>query len=830
MSRFSRRRVALPIDSHLPNILQSLAQHRALVLAAAPGTGKTTRIPPAIVNDSSFCKKGECYVLLEPRRVAARAVARRIADENGWKLGQEVGYQVRFERQISAETRLRVMTEGVLTRKLIDDPYLEGIRGVILDEFHERSVHTDLAIALLKELQSTVREDLKIIVMSATIDTSSIAAFLGDSAVHEIDLRAYPVETRYLSESQRELDLNRVVRETLRAVRENDGDALVFLPGAREIERVVGELSRELGSSGFEVLPLYGALKPEDQDRVFQESSHRRVVVATNIAETSITLPKVRIVVDSGFAKVMRSDPSLGIDRLELGRISLASAAQRRGRAGRTAPGVAVRLWSRDDEHGFREFETPEIHRVNLAATLLSLLQIRGSIGGLEWFDAPRGSQLESASQLLRSLGAMTEEGALSEIGKRMLGFAVDPRIARVLVEAENLGCYESLLPVCATLSESGRVPTDWERGEGTSDLRPHERRWVESMRGRSTVKPGLAASPTLFKGDALATAAHARRDAIVRALLSGFSDWVGKRRADFSLDAILANGRGARIGSRALEHAKDWFLALSVREDRFQGRLQVRVDEGIAIAENDLRVEFAAEFDPHVAIRYDATTEAVTAWRVQGFRAIDLRPPERVPLDPSQAGETLYAAIADRAEEILGRNAAFASWLTRYRFWRKQTSTSGGDVVTAPEFDADAARQVLELAVQGCRSVAEVASKDLVSLLSVRFDHAFLQRIDREAPEAIRTPRGRTLKLVYENERVLGEIKIQDAFGWPESPRIMNGKVTVVLDLLAPNYRPIQRTDSLSRFWASTYSEVRKELRGRYPKHAWPENPMKPE
>lgn len=814
MSEPAKRKVALPIDSHLSKIVESLSQHRAIVLSAAPGTGKTTRVPPAIVSDPRLCGQGESYILLEPRRVAARAVARRIADENAWKLGQEVGYQVRFERKVSAQTRLRVMTEGVLTRKLIDDPYLEGIRGVILDEFHERSVHTDLAIALLKELQSTVREDLKMVVMSATIDTASIASFLADSVVHSVDLKAYPVETRYLDESLRELDLDRVTIETLRAVREHEGDVLVFLPGAREIERVVGELSRNLGSS-YEVLPLYGALKPEDQDRIFQESKRRRVVVATNIAETSITLPKVRIVVDSGFSKVMRSDPSLGIDRLELGRISLASAAQRRGRAGRTAPGVAIRLWSRDDEHSFREFETPEIHRVNLAATLLSLLQIRGKIDGLEWFDAPKNSQIVSATQLLRDLGAVTASGALSDIGRKMLGFAADPRIARVLVEAEALGAFESLLPVCAALSESGRVPFDWEKGDQCSDLRPHERRWVDSMRDR--------VSSAAIRSQKLSC-----REVIVRALLSGFSDWVGKRRADFSLDAVLANGRGARIAPRILEHAKDWFLALSVREDRFQGRLQVRVDEGIAITEGDLRAEFPTELDPRVSIRYDAATESVSAWRVQGFRAIDLRAPERVSLDASQAGETLFAAISDRAEEILIRNEGFANWLKRYRFWCKQVAVKDGSKIDAPSFDHEMAQRVLELAVQGCRSVSEVISRDLVALLSAEFDHPFLQRIDREVPESIRTPKGRMMKLTYESERVLGEIKIQDAFGWPESPRILNGKVTVVLDLLAPNFRPIQRTDSLSRFWASTYAEVRKELRGRYPKHAWPENPMK--
>jgi ATP-dependent helicase HrpB len=444
--------IPLPIDELVPRIVASLGQVPGAVVLAPPGAGKTTRLAPALL-DSVFLHEGKKSVLLlQPRRVAARAAATRIAEERGWRVGEEVGWQVRFERRIGPRTRLEVLTEGILARRLLGDPFLEGVGAVILDEFHERSIHTDLALALLRELQAGVREDLRLVIMSATMDAAPVAGFLGGAPVFESEGRLYPVEIRHLPKEDRAplWDLaGRAIHAA--AAMPECGHILVFLPGMSEIRRT----RERLGSLGGEVHVLHSTVSSEEQDRALRPCAGRKIVLATNIAETSLTIDGVRTVIDGGYARVPARDARLGVERLELRRISLASARQRAGRAGRTAPGRCIRLWTIEEEAAFPEHDVPELHRIDLAGTVL-LLKSWGiaDATAFSWFESPKADVLQSAEKLLVLLGAVDDAGALTAVGRQMAALPLHPRLARMLLEADARGTLADGALLAALLSE----------------------------------------------------------------------------------------------------------------------------------------------------------------------------------------------------------------------------------------------------------------------------------------------------------------------------------------------------------------------------------------
>jgi ATP-dependent helicase HrpB len=756
---------ALPIDAHVETVRDALRRARAAVLVAPPGSGKTTRVPPALVVD------GPCF-LLQPRRVAARSIARRIADEQGWTLGGEVGWQVRFERRFGPGTRLLVATEGVLTRRLQSDPLLAGFRTIVLDEFHERSLHADLALAFARQAWRA-RDDLRLLVMSATLDAGPVARFLDDCPLLDLPGRPHPIEVRY----EPRTPLVQAVRSVLGRP---GGHVLCFLPGAPEIRRVQAELGEV---AGCRVRPLHGTLSSEEQDLALAPSDERKVILATNVAETSLTVEGVTDVIDSGQHKVLRYDPSRGLDRLELERIPADSAEQRAGRAGRTGPGRVVRLW--DERDRLRPRREPEIERVDLAGPLLEVLAWGGDPAGFEWFEAPPPGGLAAAMGLLERLGAVSG-GRLTPEGKAMHRLPLHPRLARVLLAAGG-GARASA--ACAVLGEGWRPPVPGDPPTTDSDVLSAVDRLPEAPPGvrsaaRDLETSSLGAGPT----------DDPRDGKLLRALLAGFPDRVARRREPNSPRLVLSSGVGALLGRESGVRSAELLLALEVT-----GGVAGAASEAVVRVASRVEREWLEGVRSEVVHRFDEASASVRAFAQDGYDRLLLgeRP---VPPDPEAAAGLLAEAVERRG---LGEGAG--------RLGRR---------LRVAGLQADLHSAVVA-ACRGRTSLPDLAQPERW------LDAGTRSRLDRLAPERLALPSGRTTALDYrEDGSVVAAAKLQELFGLAESPRIGAGKVPVVFELLAPNGRPVQTTRDLRSFWERTYPEVRRELRGRYPRHPWPEDP----
>jgi len=847
----------LPIDPVLPEVIDSLRRTRSLVLVAPPGSGKTTRVPPAILRAGLLGAANPTLVLLQPRRVAARGAAARIAFENGWEVGGEVGYQIRFERRAGPRTRLRVETEGVLNRRLVADPFLEGVGAVVLDEFHERSLHTDLALAMLREVRDTVRDDLILVVMSATMDAGPVSEFLGGCPVVRTAGRAYPVEVVY-----RPTDRPGSAAAVAAAVEEalagpgDPGDVLVFLPGAEEIRRAGSHLAGLAARAGLEVLPLHGSLPEAEQARALRPSAagRRRVILATNIAETSLTIDGVRTVVDAGLARTAGYDPARGLDRLELGRISRASADQRAGRAGRTAPGRCVRLWSAGEQAGLAEHETPEVARVDLAGTVLAL-RAWGAADPARfgWFEPPPADRLEAADRLLGLLGAVRGPGrGLTDLGRRLLAVPAHPRVARLLVAAADAGRPAEGAALAALLSEKdiawagpaavgGRRP---DRARGSSDLltrldllaEAERRRFAPDLRD-SGIDPAAARQAARARDDYARVARRLAPGAPAPAPPGGFDDdvlreWVllaypdrVVRRRGSEATGVMVGGRGVRLDPASVVRDDEFFVALDPRDDRrvpgSTREARVRVASGIA-------VEWLDRFFPdgvrrERTVRFDDQRQRAVGVSSTYYLDLLVREDRNAAVDPGDASAALAGALAPEARAFLEADDAAAGWLARLALVRDAQPGAGW-----PDPDDEALADVLALACAGKRGVEEVKRVPFVPLLNGLLPYARRQALEELAPEALAVPSGSRVRLTYGPGRppVLA-VRLQELFGWRETPRIAGGRVAVVLHLLGPSYRPVQVTDDLASFWASAYFQVRKDLRARYPRHSWPDDPL---
>jgi ATP-dependent helicase HrpB len=809
-------RPALPIDLVLPDLLASLRERPSAVLIAPTGAGKTTRVPPALLDQV----EGR-IVMLEPRRIAARAAARRMADEGGWRVGEEVGYQVRFDQKAGQSTRILVVTEGILVQRLQSDPFLEDVGAVIFDEIHERSLHTDLSLAMARRVQREVRPDLKIVAMSATIDPGPIAEYL-DAPVIESEGRLHPVEIRYLD---RETPIATAVR---RALADTDGDVLVFLPGVGEIDRAAQALA---GDRDLAVLPLYGDLPAERQDEVLRPLDRRKVVLATNVAETSVTVEGVTAVVDSGLVRRMRYDPSTGLDRLELGKISRASADQRAGRAGRQGPGLCLRLWPAWEHPTLPERETPEIRRVDLAAPALQLLAWGESdLTAFGWLEPPDPAALASALQLLRRLEATDDHGVTST-GRLLARMPVHPRLGRLLLEGHRLGHPKEAALVAALLSERDPFPRA-PRGAGPrrasrSDLldrldalEAFERRdWSEDRLNAGAARFVLKARDQLAdmsrKELGTASGREPRDEALLKALLAAYPDRLAKRREPRSPRAVMVGGRGVRLAEESAVLDPDLFLCVDLDD---------RPGESLVRLASEVRPEWlpAERLSTTVDLIFDEEKERVIAWK-------------RIRYDDLVLTENEASASGEKAEQILTEAAAkhldralplddpeVAGFLARIRSLREWMPDLG-----LPLFDDDQLRGLLPALVAGRKSFPELRRAPLLPVLQGALTHEQLRAVEREAPQRLEVPSGSHIHLVYEPGRppVLAA-RIQELFGLAETPRVAAGRVAVLLHLLAPNQRPQQVTHDLRSFWENTYPQVRKELAGRYPKHAWPLDP----
>jgi ATP-dependent helicase HrpB len=759
----------LPIDTRLPAILDAIRQHRALVLTAEPGAGKTTRVPPALVEDGPV-------ILLQPRRAAARAIARRIAAERGWTIGAEIGWQIRFERRFGPRTRLLVATEGVLTARLERDPLLSDFRSIVIDEFHERSIHADLALALARQAWRA-RDDLRIVVMSATLDVAPVSAFLGGCPVIEVPGRTYPLEIAYAPGVSMDEAIAGVLGRT-------SGSVLGFLPGAGEIRRAMPAVAARAGS-GVEVLQLHGSLDADEQDRALRPPAdgRRRVILATNIAETSVTVPGVTAVVDTGLQKIARYDAPRGIDSLETERVTADAADQRAGRAGREQPGVAIRLWDR--LHRLRPHREPEILRIDLAPVVLDVLAWGGDPRTLEWFEAPPAHALDVAAALLERLGAV-RDGRLTPLGRQIQRFPLSPRLARMLVAA---GGARPMARACALLSERHFLPP--RQATTSSDL-------LSALDDWSAVPPHVASVAREIEqiaGHVLGGVPPTSMDetSFRRAVLAGYPDRVALRREAGSPRVRLASGAGASIAPES-----------GVRDGQFLVALDVQAST--RPNEPDARIRLASRVEPEwlepnassVEHRLDEARGVATAVRVDRYDALVLaeRP---VPVNPEQA-----ASIVADAWLARGPSEEDQQLLNRLRFAGQHADV--GPLVRA--------------AAAGARSLKDV---HLERAVSPSDRHA----LERDAPETLQVPSGRSVRLEYADDGSVGaSVKLQELFGLAETPRIGVRKAPVVFSLLAPNGRPVQVTRDLRSFWERTYPEIRKELRGRYPRHPWPEDP----
>ncbi|HEX6184383.1 MAG TPA: ATP-dependent helicase C-terminal domain-containing protein [Pyrinomonadaceae bacterium] len=899
----------LPIDEILPGAVETLGRARSLVVEAPPGAGKTTRLPPALL-DAGLAGGGDVLVL-EPRRIAARMAARRVAEERGEGVGETVGYQVRFEDVSGPKTRLRFLTEGVLTRRLLADPTLKGVGCVVLDEFHERHLQADLALALLRRLQRTSRPDLKIVAMSATLDAAPVARYLDDCAVLRSEGRRFDVKVEHLArhddrplEAQVEAAVRRLVAEGL------DGHVLVFLPGAASIRRAQSECARVAAEAGLLVLPLHGELPAAEQDAAVRPSETKKLILSTNVAETSVTVEGVAAVIDSGLARAASHSPWSGLPVLKVARVSRASAVQRAGRAGRTREGRCLRLYTAQDFGARPEHETPEVRRLDLAE---SVLELRAAgvedVSGFEWFEPPASEALEAAETLLRRLGATDAAGRVTDVGRSMLRLPLHPRLGRIVVEAEGRGVAREACTIAALISErdirasrvafggparvegsdarrdEGRVRArrDAEkhgssdllelldlfseaesRGSGADalrrlDLDPNAVRAVErvSRQLRRLLRRGEGAKvESRVEGTSAGPSAVRQRGGgaglseegetnLLISVLAGYPDRVARRRAanerreaaaaraDASPELLLSGGGTAELAPSSVVRRAEFLVAVDAEERGDAARQPSRA------AKTVVRLASAIEPDWLLDLFADALAERVEArWNARDERVEVVR---RLVYDqlvvdewraPRAEGPEVTRALAEAA---LGAGPqAFADaeeverLLARVEFVARTFPEAGIEVLGEEEV-----RAALAEMCEGLRSFAELREAGraggLTERLRRRLTHEQWRLVTQMAPERVTLAKGRQARVRYERgQSPAVASRLQDFFGMRDGPRVAGGRVGVVLQLLAPNQRPVQVTTDLAGFWERHYPGVRRELGRRYPRHAWPEDPLR--
>ncbi|MEI7035439.1 ATP-dependent helicase HrpB [Fulvimonas yonginensis] len=829
---------AFPIAPLLPELRASLDAHPRLVLEAPPGAGKTTQVPPALLDAPWLA--GRRVVMLEPRRIAARAAAQFMAAQRGEEVGRTVGYRIRFEAKTSAATRIEVVTEGILTRLIQDDPELAGIGAILFDEFHERHLAGDLGLALALDVQATLRPDLRLLVMSATLDGERIARWL-DAPRLSSPGRSHPVRIEHPPLRSQETPEHHLARVTRQALEENEGDVLVFLPGRREIARAQALLEKALvpAFAQAEIVPLHGELSLAEQQAALApaDPGTRRVVLATNVAESSVTLPGIRAVVDTGLAREPRFDPNTGFSRLETVAISQASADQRAGRAGRVAAGTAYRLWPQSRR--LEAARTPEIAQAELSGLALELAAwgvAPGGDAGLRWLDPPPRGALAQARELLAALGALDGDGRITALGRRMLELGATPRLAAAALRAPV-----ELRPLAADLLAlvEARSPLRGEQAR-SDDFRLRVDA-LHAWRDRRSAGPGgpRGLGAPVFDASAMAaieqaakgwrrrleasTAASGVPDshAVGDLLLHAWPDRIARQDESQPRRYTLANGRGAVLHEATALLGEPWLVVLDLR-------LEARDSLILAAAPFDprrLETDFPQHFLGGRTLRWNEARGAVEAFEEQRFGAIVLER-RSVPVDPQDAQPALLAAIRSRGLDTL-------PWSEGTRRLRTRMQALAGWM---PELGLPDVSEAMLLAtlehwlgpyLEGKRRLDALGADELSQALAALLDHEQRRQLDRHAPDAMVVPSGQPRRLEYApGEPPVLAVKLQELFGLADTPRVAAGRVPVTLHLLSPAGRPIQVTQDLKGFWERTYPEVKKELKGRYPRHPWPDDP----
>ena len=803
----------LPIDAVLDQLSRTLADNNAAVLVAPPGAGKTTRVPLALL-DAPWLR-GRKIIMLEPRRIAARASAERMAKTLGERAGETVGYRVRFGSKVSRATRIEVVTEGIFSRQILDDPELTGVAAVLFDEFHERSLDADLGLALARDAQVGLREDLRILVMSATLDGARVARLLGDAPVISSEGRAFPVQTRYLGRKA-DAPLERQMADAIAmALRADPGSVLAFLPGAAEIRRTQNFLGERIHDAGIEIVPLFGALDAAVQDRAIAPApkGQRKVVLATSIAETSLTIEGVRIVVDSGVARVPRYEPDIGLTRLETVRASRAAVDQRRGRAGRTEPGVCYRLWDEPQTASLAAYTQPEILSADLSSLVLDLAQWGVSDpGSLAFLDPPPAPALKEARSLLGELGALDSDGRITAEGNSLRELALPPRLARMIVDSHRLGAGEQAAAIAAVLTERGlggdSVDLDYrldqfrrDRSQRSSSARSLAQRWASQV----AATEGVSADDTLPSTGVM--------------LALAFPDRVARNRGNGSF--VLANGRGAAVDQASALARAPYIAVAELTGTAANGRILLAAP----ILQADIELRFADQIETADEVSFDRGAMALRARRRKTLHAITLSETPMALKPSADTARVLADGLLAAGLDRLPWSKPAKQWRDRVMFLRKAEGDSWPDLSD----DALAAQREAWLvpALYDKTALKDLSAGDLSDALMSLLPWELRARLEREAPTHFEAPTGTQLAIDYEAEQgPTIAVRLQELFGLNTHPSIARGAVPLVLELLSPAHRPVQVTRDLPGFWRGSYAAVRSDLRGRYPRHPWPEDP----
>jgi ATP-dependent helicase HrpB len=804
---------ALPIDEALPRLTLALREGTRAVLVAPPGAGKTTRVPLALL-DERWAREGK-IIVLEPRRLAARAAAARMAASLSEKTGETVGLRVRLQSLVSARTRIEVVTEGVFARMILDDPGLDGVAAVLFDEFHERSLDADLGLALALDAQAGLREDLRLLVMSATLDGARVAGLMRGAAVVESEGRAYPVETRYVGRDPRARIEDEVARVALAALGEETGSLLVFLPGQSEITRVAALLADRIKSPAVDVAPLYGAMEARAQDLAVAPAApgRRKIVLATSIAETSLTIEGVRVVIDSGLMRVPRFEPDIGLTRLETTRVSRANADQRRGRAGRVEPGVCYRLWEEAANGGLAPFAPPEILSADLAGFALDLANW-GAAGAsaLTFLDPPPRAAYAEARALLTTLGALDARGSVTDEGRAIAKLALPPRLGRMVIDAARDGQAVLAAEIAVALTERGL-------GGDSVDLTFRLSAFRRDRSGRAEDARRLARNLATRAGALVANRA-ARGEASAGALLAAaFPDRIAMARGKRG-EFLMANGRAAAVEPHdAL--ASESFLAIG----EIAGRAAAaRAVTAAPLTREEIESVAGGAIQTADELTFDRAAAALRARRRRRLGALVLAEQTlAVPADEASARAL--------AEGVLGLGVARLPWTKSLAQWRDRVMFLRR---TEPDAWPDLSDEALAASpgwlapfLIGKAGLADIGAEDLAAALRAQLDYARTRRLESEAPAHFTTPAGTAAAVDYEAEGGPSiSLRVQELFGLSTHPALAGGRVPLTLHLLSPAHRPIQITRDLPGFWKGSWAAVRADLRGRYPRHSWPEDP----
>jgi ATP-dependent helicase HrpB len=827
---------SLPIDAILPDLLSTIHSHPNTVLHAPPGAGKTTRVPLALLK--IIPPEAGRIVMLEPRRIAAVSAARWMARTLGEEAGQTVGYSIRFESRVSPTTRVEVVTEGILTRRIQNDPLLEGVGMVIFDEFHERSIQADLGLALCLDVQRQVRPELKILVMSATLDVEPLARLMGDAAVVSSAGRSFPVEEVYLEERSPLRLPDRMAAAIQRAVRETEGDLLAFLPGSGEIRSCASLLAGGgLPEKGISVHQLYGDLPFDEQQRAIQPGRQRKVVLATNIAETSLTIEGVRAVIDSGLSRRLRFDPASGTNRLVTVRESASSAEQRKGRAGRLGPGVCYRLFSRHTLSAMTPQTPPEILDTDLSPLLLELAAWGvHDPSTLAWLDPPPAAGLAVARHLLADLGGLDPQGRITSLGRAMIRLPLHPRLGRMLLRAQELGCPRLGCDLAALVSERDIFRTaGTERAPrvGPSDILERLEclhAWRNgSSGGQRADAAGLKAVERVGRQlERLAIPSIAgdsvtgEDEATARLLLAAYPDRLARRRGDEEGRYLLASGRGARLSPRSVARHAEYIVAVDVDGGgQGEGTIHLASEVGQGL----LRQECAGLIEKRSEITWSEQEKRAMAVKEERIGALLLSSAPYSPASEELCPVILDAVRASRLElldmgEAVRRLQGRVSLLARALPEEGWPDLSDGNLLETLE-------EWLGPRLEGVRTARQLRALDVAALLHGLLDYRSRRLLDELAPTHLDVPSGSRIRLDYAaGDWPVLAVKLQELFGLADTPTIARGRVGVLLHLLSPAGRPIQVTRDLKGFWNGAYHEVKKELKGRYPKHPWPDDP----